>query len=45
MDALFKLAAAGVRSAPYNASDGVLLMELITDADSNVRSPISTTWP
>ena len=37
VDALFKLAAAGVRvPTPYVCLDGVLLMELITDADGNV---------
>lgn len=37
VDALFKLAAAGVRvPRPYVCLDGVLLMELITDADGNV---------
>ena len=38
VDALFKLAAAGVRvPTPYVCLDGVLLMELITDADGNVE--------
>ncbi|MFZ3220322.1 MAG: RIO1 family regulatory kinase/ATPase, partial [Rhodoferax sp.] len=33
VDALYRLAAAGVRvPQPYNFSDGVLLMELVTDA-------------
>ncbi len=37
VDALFKLAAAGVRvPQPYVCLDGVLLMELITDEDGNV---------
>ncbi|MCQ4052660.1 PA4780 family RIO1-like protein kinase [Aeromonas sp. SG16] len=37
VDALFKLAAAGVRvPKPYVCLDGVLLMELVTDADGNV---------
>lgn len=37
VDALFKLAAAGVRvPRPYVCLDGVLLMELVTDADGNV---------
>jgi RIO kinase 1 len=36
VDALFQLAAAGVRvPKPYNFIEGVLLMELITDADGN----------
>ncbi|RYY92929.1 MAG: serine protein kinase RIO, partial [Comamonadaceae bacterium] len=34
VDALYRLAQAGVRvPKPYNFSDGVLLMELVTDAD------------
>ena len=34
VDALYRLAAAGVRvPKPYNFHDGVLLMELVTDAD------------
>jgi RIO kinase 1 len=34
VDALYRLAAAGVRvPKPYNFCDGVLLMELVTDAD------------
>jgi RIO kinase 1 len=34
VDALYRLAAAGVRvPTPYNFHDGVLLMELVTDAD------------
>ncbi len=37
VDALFKLAAAGVRvPRPYVCLDGVLLMELITDEEGNV---------
>ena len=37
VDALFRLAAAGVRvPQPYDCLDGVLLMELITDADGEV---------
>ncbi|MGL6522090.1 PA4780 family RIO1-like protein kinase [Aeromonas dhakensis] len=37
VDALFKLAAAGVRvPRPYVCLDGVLLMELVTDVDGNV---------
>jgi RIO kinase 1 len=36
VDALYRLAAAGVRvPAPYNFYEGVLLMELVTDADGN----------
>jgi RIO kinase 1 len=36
VDALHRLAAAGVRvPRPYNFLDGVLLMELVTDADGN----------
>jgi len=36
VDALYKLAAAGVRvPQPYNFVGGVLLMELVTDADGN----------
>ncbi len=36
VDALYQLAAAGVRvPKPYNFIEGVLLMELITDADGN----------
>ncbi|MGZ8227365.1 MAG: PA4780 family RIO1-like protein kinase [Methylococcaceae bacterium] len=36
VDALYRLAAAGVRvPTPYNFVEGVLLMELITDADGN----------
>ncbi len=36
VDALYRLAAAGVRvPTPYNFLDGVLLMELVTDADGN----------
>lgn len=37
VDALFRLAAAGVRvPRPHLFSDGVLLMELVTDGDGNV---------
>lgn len=37
VDALYKLADAGVRvPKPYGCFDGVLLMELVTDADGNV---------
>lgn len=37
VDALFRLAAAGVRvPQPYDCLDGVLLMELITDAEGEV---------
>ncbi len=37
VDALYRLADAGVRvPQPYGCTDGVLLMELITDADGNV---------
>ena len=36
VDALYRLAAAGVRvPTPYNFCDGVLLMELVTDADGD----------
>ena len=36
VDALYRLAAAGVRvPQPYNFHEGVLLMELVTDADGN----------
>ena len=35
VDALYRLAAAGVRAQPYNFHDGVLLMELVTDADGD----------
>ena len=37
VDALYRLAAAGVASVPrpYNFHDGVLLMELVADADGN----------
>lgn len=36
VDALYRLAAAGVRvPTPYNFSEGVLLMELVTDADGD----------
>ncbi len=37
VDALYKLAAAGVRvPTPYGCFDGVLLMELVTDSDGEV---------
>ncbi|MGL4448134.1 PA4780 family RIO1-like protein kinase [Shewanella sp.] len=37
VDALYRLAHAGVRvPTPYGCFDGVLLMELVTDADGNV---------
>ncbi|PCJ92040.1 MAG: serine protein kinase RIO [Porticoccaceae bacterium] len=37
VDALYRLAAAGVRvPQPYGCFDGVLLMELVTDADGHV---------
>lgn len=36
VDALYRLAAAGVRvPAPYNFCDGVLIMELVTDAEGH----------
>ncbi|MBS4095683.1 MAG: serine protein kinase RIO [Sulfuricella sp.] len=36
VDALYRLASAGVRvPTPYNFHEGVLLMELVTDADGN----------
>src|SRR3954463_15034724 len=36
VDALYRLAAAGVRvPKPYNFHEGVLLMELVTDAEGN----------
>src|SRR5688572_17199156 len=36
VDALYRLAAAGVRvPRPYNFHEGVLLMELVTDAEGN----------
>jgi RIO kinase 1 len=36
VDALYRLAAAGVRvPKPYNFHEGVLIMELVTDADGN----------
>ena len=38
VDALYRLAAAGVRvPQPYNFLDGVLLMELVTDAQATRR--------
>lgn len=37
VDALYRLAGAGVRvPVPYGCTDGVLLMELVTDAEGNV---------
>lgn len=37
VDALYRLASAGVRvPVPYGCTDGVLLMELVTDAEGNV---------
>ena len=40
--ALYRLAAAGVRvPRPYNFADGVLLMELVTDADGNAAPRLS----
>lgn len=42
VDALYRLARAGVRvPQPYGCVDGVLLMELITDADGNVAPRLS----
>jgi len=42
VDALYKLAAAGVRvPQPYACIDGVLLMELITDSDGDVAPRLS----
>ncbi|MDG1204661.1 MAG: serine protein kinase RIO [Pseudomonadales bacterium] len=42
VDALYKLAAAGVRvPKPYGCIDGVLLMELVTDADGDVAPRLS----
>ena len=40
--ALYRLTAAGVRvPRPYNFADGVLLMELVTDADGNAAPRLS----
>src|ERR1700674_2378821 len=42
VDALFRLAAAGVRvPEPYNFHEGVLLMELVTDAEGNAAPRLS----
>ncbi|MFY0665016.1 MAG: serine protein kinase RIO [Natronospirillum sp.] len=42
VDALYKLAAAGVRvPEPYGCVDGVLLMELVTDDEGNVAPRLS----
>jgi RIO kinase 1 len=42
VDALYRLAAAGVRvPRPYNFHEGVLLMELVTDADGNAAPRLS----
>jgi RIO kinase 1 len=42
MDALYRLADAGVRvPKPYGCIDGVLLMELVTDADGDVAPRLS----
>ncbi|MDH5485636.1 MAG: serine protein kinase RIO [Gammaproteobacteria bacterium] len=42
VDALYKLAAAGVRvPQPYGFTDGVLLMELITDSDGHAAPRLS----
>jgi RIO kinase 1 len=42
VDALYRLAAAGVRvPQPYNFIDGVLLMELVTDAEGNPAPRLS----
>ncbi|MFP3249256.1 MAG: RIO1 family regulatory kinase/ATPase, partial [Paraburkholderia sp.] len=42
VDALFRLANAGVRvPQPYICTDGVLLMELVTDADGNVAQRLN----
>jgi RIO kinase 1 len=42
VDALYRLAAAGVRvPQPYGCFDGVLLMELVTDADGGVAPRLS----
>ncbi|MDP3138425.1 MAG: PA4780 family RIO1-like protein kinase [Burkholderiaceae bacterium] len=42
VDALYRLAAAGVRvPTPYNFHDGVLLMELVTDADGDAAPRIN----
>src|SRR5688500_13145983 len=42
VDALYRLAAAGVRvPTPYNFHDGVLLMELVTDAPGHAAPRLS----
>ncbi len=42
VDALYRLAAAGVRvPTPYNFHEGVLLMELVTDADGDAAPRIN----
>ncbi len=42
VDALYRLAAAGVRvPKPYNFHEGVLLMELVTDADGNAAARLN----
>ena len=42
VDALYRLAAAGVRvPKPYNFYEGVLLMELVIDADGNAAARLS----
>jgi RIO kinase 1 len=44
VDALYKLAAAGVRvPRPYNFHEGVLLMELVTGADGNAAPRLNDT--
>jgi RIO kinase 1 len=44
VDALYRLAAAGVRvPKPYNFHEGVLLMELVTDADGNAAPRLNDT--
>ena len=45
VDALFQAGGGrGAGARPHQCLDGVLLMELITDADGSV-APVSTTWP
>jgi len=42
VDALYRLAAAGVRvPKPYNFHEGVLLMELVTDAEGNAAARLN----
>jgi len=42
VDALYRLAAAGVRvPTPYNFHEGVLLMELVADAEGNAAPPLN----